>query len=398
MTTMAVGTRRRTTVKTSDVVLAITFIGVFRPYLLPDNLVAAMRIAFLGLSLIFLVSHMKLKRLVNASLFFSGAVLLSCVKNYVTHKLSMQNLLNGILYAICLYCLYTIIQYFVQKGRGRDLVSNLYHIVLVYVIISIPFIIFLPPRGAIYPFGSKYFTSYYMMALGAIYMLRHRRSLAAERRHRRLFLLVAAILFVLIWYINCRTAAVAFAAMIAMNYLPDGLKRKMMNHWVMLALTLGSAAILLGLSAILEISAVQFVITRILGKDLTLTDRVRYYSRFTSVLTSGDMWFGYGYASSELRNAIGLGSNIQNGLLQHTLSYGAIGALAFVMTVFLSGRPNVNRQTDCWALYTLVYGMTIAAVVEISFNTVYFLGLFLVMWSYHGTDGIESNYAARELT
>lgn len=361
------------------------FIAVFKPYLLPDLVQVIMRIVLLIIVVVYLITHMSIKRLFNVSMVFCAAIFVSCAVNYINGILSFQNFLNGTQYAICLYCMYTVIQYCTLRGHQEIMLDALYKITFVYCLIS-AISILLGGNGQInttYFFGTKFFTSYFFILFTGFFYLRFCMCKGRNTTFKLRFIILGAISGVMIICIECGTGLIAYILLFSLGFLPVRLRKNLEKPIFLLGMVIASLLVLLIIIPILQNGIVQYIIVNLLHRDLDLTDRLRYYAKAATVFNKDNLLFGYGYASSLMRSRIGLGTNIQNGLLQYMIMYGFAGAGAFLWEVFYCARKGGCRK-DNWGLYMVVYAMIAAATVEVSYNTVFFLAIFLIRWSEQG--------------
>lgn len=370
------------TIKISKIDLLIwaMFLTTFRPVLVPEYVRVGGGIALLFLVLLYLILHLPLIKLFNISLIYSLAVIASCVFNYVNGNLSLQNLMNGFQHALCLYCMYTVIQYCVQKGYKERMISALFSICLVYCILS--FVSILMGGNGLakvsYLFGTKFFTSYIFILFSGLYYLKYGENIKRNVNYSRVgFMTVIIFTLIVLLLINCSTALVAFIVFIGLCFTGSTVRRNLKRPFIFTFAVIGSMLILMALTDILQSGVAQYLVTTILHRNLTLTDRLRYYARAANVFEAGNSFWGYGYASDLMRNIIGLGSNIQNGLLQHLLTYGFVGLASFLLTIFMCLKRPVNSERT-WGIYMMLYALVVAATVEVSYNTIFFLGIFLI--------------------
>ena len=96
----------KTTVSIDFLVFFAMFIAMFRPEVLPANVQIGLRIALLGITLVYLIFTTRIRDYFNAALPLSISIFLSSFINFKDGLLSYSNFLNGTLRALCIYCLY----------------------------------------------------------------------------------------------------------------------------------------------------------------------------------------------------------------------------------------------------------------------------------------------------
>ena len=365
-------------------------LAVFKPYFLPDGVISIFRVVFLGYVLLFLFLHRKLKYLINLSNPFAVMIIVSCVLNYFEKKLSIYNLNFGVLYALCAICMGAMIKYCLQKNTFLNLLHCLRKIFFIYFLISIMSMLIQERNTMEYAFGSKFMTSYIILLMPGLFYTQCLLTNHSKDKVKFYFIVLAS--FFALIYMETITGLISYLAFIMLCIFGKKILRLLSNPYFFVIAVISSLLILLTLSAILQIGGVQRIITGILHKDITLTDRMRYYSRALHVFNSGNIWFGAGYASSLLRNSIGLGSNIQNGLLQHVLSYGVLGGIAFIIICFRGLNIKCAKIPDeSLGIIAVLYAFVLAAIVEVSYNHVFLLTLFLAYGMQQTVLKVENN-------
>lgn len=378
-------TKNSLCIRPLDIAICSIFLTMFQPYLLPDLLQIGLRIFLLLYAVIYLIGHTPLNGFINISLILIIPNLISNVANYISGTLSFPNLLFGIQDELCIYCMYTIFRRCAALNYSQRLVTILLALLKWYVIISIISILMLDKGSEIYFFGSKFFTGYYFVVFTGLYYFKHQTEIKYNICKRLLFIMLSVTLFINLAYINASTCLIMYIYMLFLLFIPKNIRNIMKKPVIVVTCIVGSTAILTVLSQILKNRFVQYFILNILHKDLTMTDRLRYYAKAPQVFLSGNIFFGYGYNSEALKEAIALGSNIQNGFLQKIVSYGIIGAVAFLLFIYIAikkSNKNVETSDAKWPLFAVLHAFIVAAIVEVSFNSLFLLNLFLIRWLY----------------
>ena len=204
------------------------------------------------------------------------------------------------------------------------------------------------------------------------------------------FVCVFVIFEAAIWYANCMTGFSALFLIFIMLHASEKIKRFLSNPAFIIAFLILSMLMIFIIPSFLKLKFVQFVVQNIMGKDLTLTDRLRYYAKAVDVYKEGSILFGYGYESNVMRDNIALGTNIQNGFAHIMLSFGLVGGLGTIFMLFravsISNKNNElsglkKFRASGWALYAVIYGFIFAAIAEVSLNYIFFVTIFIIRWS-----------------
>lgn len=365
------------TVSIQSLVFYAMFIAMFRPEVLPANVQVGLRIALLAITLVYIIFTTKIKDYFNAALPLSLCIFLSSFINYRDGLLSYSNFLNGTLRALCIYCLYLMFRKIKEQKGAHTLLVYLHRILTLYFIVSvISIFVIVRDQNGLYFFGSKYTTTYLLIFYsGVTYSINEdiiKQSLQSRIKYLSIYLIVAFS----IAFTGCATGVVTYAVFFLLAFSGDRLRKTLSKPHVVVLCMIGALLFLLSLQAILQNSLVQSLIIDVLHKDLTLTDRLRYYNRATSVIQNGNIYWGYGYASDLMRSNIGLGTNLQNGLLQMIAEYGVVTVVVLLFSTFYLTRNKF--ETSYWGIYMALYTFIIASMVEVSYSLVFYSILFLV--------------------
>lgn len=359
-----------------DVILFCAIFPFFKPFHLPFLLQLGLKLFFVIISLLFIFKHVKMIRAINDVYLLSIPIIISCLFNYVDGHLSFQNLLNGILYAIGLYCLYTVLRYCNSVKYEYEAFCTIYNILKLYSLITVISIIVSGPDSNDFFFGSKFPSSYILILTTAFCYIKNEQIIKKSIKAKMGYILLLIFISIVLWKIGCRTGTISFSVFIVLSFVSRDIQRIMSKPSVIIAALLGSALIVIIIGQILQLGLVKDILV-LLGKDATLTDRVRYYQRIVLVFESGNKWLGYGYASELMRNVIAYGNNIQNGLFQYLLEYGIVGVVSLLLFIYKCvKKSNINN----WGYYLFIYTTIVTAIVEISISTAFFVCLFSLRW------------------
>ena len=359
---------------TTNLTIYALIISVFKPYFLSDNITSMLRVICLSAVILFLVKRRALEYFVNFAVPFGATVVISCILNYDNGNLSLFNMMCGFLYAFCIVCMCAMIKYCTYKESFFNFLICLKRILLLYFIISIVSILMQGSNALHYAFGSKFMTSYLFLLLsGVLYAIY---SVSQKKSDRLIFVWIVCVSLVAMIYMFAITGLLTYIVFILICTYGKRFTKALSNRYVFIISIIMSMVVLISLNEILQLDIIQQFIVNVLHKDATLSDRIRYYSRALNVFKSGNIMYGAGYASSNLQSSIALGSNIQNGLLQHILEYGVIGGICFLYLCYKGITP-YKTSREAIGLIAVLYAFVIAAIVEISYNLVFFMTVFL---------------------
>ncbi|WP_289301014.1 hypothetical protein [Sporofaciens musculi] len=361
----------------TTIMLYAMFIAMFRPEILQPNVQVVFRIAFLGLTLIYILLTTNIREYWNVALPLSLCVFLSSFINYKDGLLNYSNFLNGTLRAMCIYCLYIMFSKVVKQKGAHALLVYLHRLLSLYAIISVISIFWVVrDQNGLYFFGSKYTTTYLLIFYSGVTFCLYEDRIKQSLYYKIKYLFIYLIVGLSIAYTGCVTGVVTYAAFFVLSFAGDQIKRILTKPHVVVLCMIGALLLLLSLQAVLQNELVKDIIINILHKDLTLTDRLRYYNRAAFVIQNGNLFWGYGYASELMRSNIGLGTNLQNGLLHMIAEYGGVTVIVLLISTFYLTRNNF--KTAYWGMYMALYTFIIASIVEVSYQLVFYSILFLV--------------------
>lgn len=353
------------------------FMVLFRARYLPEMPQIIFKIFVIGISFIIIFkNHLNLSR--NISLLYSLAIIVSCFFNYRGGSISLSNFLNGILYSICVYCIYTVMGGYCSLFGFDNLLKCIYAVAKLYALISIISILIIEHvDNVVYFFGPTFLTNYLLLLWFGLYYLKKRNQLhQANKLKLVLFSIMILGIFV---YTQCSTMIVAFGVVIIMMFFPEWLKQAFASPKVLIGIMIAAGLLIFFIEGLLAIPVVQHFIVNILGENLTLTDRLRVYSHLKDLIELKP-WAGYGYQNDAIYTVTEWASNAQNGLINILINYGLFGVISFIILCYRSF-DMAGKSNDYWGLYVICYGMVVASIVEVSYNYVFIIIICMIRWS-----------------
>ena len=153
------------------------FFAVFKPYFLPDAIRQASKIIILAGVFIFVITNMKLNKLINCSLIFASCVILSAIVAIFNRNYEIRDFLDSILYALTFYDLYTFAKLCKYKGYSQKLISSMFRMNLLYCILTVFSVAIVGVENnsntVAYLFGNKFTSAYLFILLIALYGASH---------------------------------------------------------------------------------------------------------------------------------------------------------------------------------------------------------------------------------
>lgn len=357
------------------------FFAIFKPYFLPEGIRILLKIGILILVFFFLISNLNLNRLLNHSLIFCACVVVSAVVAKINGNYSMKSLLDSILYALTFYDLYTFAQLCKIKDSSDKLLFNMYMMNLIYCILTIASILVVGVENnsnrAAYLFGNKFTSMYLFILLIALFGATHDMNI---KRNRIILFVISIFSFLLSIYLDCATATISLLIILVIFFLPNKFKKYLINEKVVVIALIMSALIIIWIEVILKTSFISRLVTEYFGKSYTVAGRLEIYSVYLGGVLRERFWLGHGYSSSVMLNKTGVFSNAQNGMLEIFVSFGIVGVIALIFTVYYCYKHS-GKKAKTFYLSLVIYGMIIAAIFEVTINWFFLLGLCLIRWN-----------------
>ena len=226
-------------------------------------------------------------------------------------------------------------------------------------------------RQPVYLFGGKFTVFYINVFWIGLVLLKY------QKRNRIIDIILCIFLALISWHTDCSTGILC-ATILALMLLFERVGKKLTPK-IMILIMFGLNVVVVLFQGVLSIPAVEFIITRVLGRSTQLTGRLEIYSNLSRIY-SGHWMFGYGYNNTVVYNTfINRYANVQNALLNIVDSSGIINCIVVVFIIylaikhselFLDGRSKV-------LLWIILIVFFVIGTVEISFNTYFFFFIAL---------------------
>lgn len=368
-------------IKVIDLMIILLYMAIFKVYLIPQAIQQASKLIFIIIVLVYLFSRMRMKDIFNKCLIYVFFMCISSYTAYMGYQSSVDAIMDGVLYATCIYTIYCMIRYCAQINYLDGFIDNLYRMTKLYCMLSVISIFWIGTSvngtEKIYLFGNKFSIGYFFMMLFALYgIVVYRKNL----NHKIKVILIGVLSIVVSLWIHCATIAVAVFAMLLIYLFFNAIKNWLCKPLTIIISIVISGGFVFAVDSILMNSNIQYFINSILHKSLTLTGRIYIYHNLVEIINNR-FWLGYGYNSGVIVERIGYG-NAQNGLMELLINFGMIGVLIFFY--FSSSAVKGNLLSGKYkTLYILMFGIIICSTVEISYNYVYYITIFLLYELHH---------------
>lgn len=388
------------TINKHDFAVVALIAAVIKPHLLPEILQIVIKLLLLIYVMVYIVQHLPVRKILNLSVLFGLAVIVSSAVGYGEGNISTQNLFNGILHAICLYCLYTLPICFRESGETQRYLHVSFVMMKIYCAISFVSILFIRPLGDPMPtyfFGATFFTCYMFILLSGLYYIEIGEDLKKSKISKYKFIALVIFTASLFIWLKASTAIVSYAVFIVLLLLTNrktGLRRFIQKPSTIAIAMVLATVVVLSIETILNNRFVSNIITNVLNEDLTLTTRTVVYARIMSIVEKSP-WIGYGYNNAAMYLMTEWASNAQNGLFDIIIDYGLIGGFFTVATVVRCFRH--ASESESIGLHLVVYALVTASIVEVSYNYVFFFTAYsIICGKQYEMGNIEKSEAKRK--
>ena len=363
-----------------DLLLYLLFMAIFKMEFIPREVRQALKITILVIVFFFLLARLKRKSLINLSLLYVFAVSISGFINYLNNTTTGRALIEGLIFCLGVYDLYTLIEYYAINEKLSRAISVFYNINLLYCILSLISIAVVGVGTGTqkeYIFGNKFSTSYHFLLMVALYAAKY----GDVRKFRNRILVRIIIVCIISFYINCITSMLAMIIVGVIILLGVRNEKNLLKPIFPIVLLAVISIVPIVFSKIFQISAVHDFIYNTLGKSISIYGRVLIYEKYLAPVLNSRLIFGAGYNNGLiLQVSNGVFGNAQNGLIEQLIAYGVVGVSTLLVTIYYSFLHTKNDHISRGASL-IVYAMIAAATVEVTINWFFFLGLFIIRWN-----------------
>lgn len=291
----------------------------------------------------------------------------------------------AIIFAITIIEVFFLFEYFVIKGRMRELITTLYYLLLIYCVLTDVVMVLFPTlhieKGMYYFTGNKFTISYLHLQLLIVYLQKEKyiRHFGKVNMKDIMFMILSIFSFIVCINVECTTGMIGIILLVAFYYFIAKKGKTLKKPQIFIGILVISVSVLFLFSGVLQMEPIRYVVEEIFHRDISLTGRLDIYEKIDSVFL-GHVLFGYGMGSSfeVVMKMIGA-PNTQNGVLEIILQQGILSLILFIVLVwkifkYVSRRNNINYALIMLYIYALFASVEIT--LDISF--IIWLGLALV--------------------
>lgn len=292
-----------------------------------------------------------------------------------------KNLLLSMVYAVGILSIF----YYFKIRPITDSIATFYPIATFYVIINAASVFF-TENGitqnawdqANYLIGGKFSVFYLSLIWLAIYLC------SRKRKMRKIpITIVLAFLSILSIRTDCSTGAFCLF-LVWLMLVFEKIRKVTFKPIVVICATIAFNLLLVFYNTFLQSGTAAYLVQNILHRNLNLTGRTEIYDQFFLLIGKDILW-GLGYNNTLVSSSLGY-LNAQNGFLDVISKCGLIG-VAFFLVIYamaiLYSYHSEEKEKCLLCIWPVLIAFIIAGLVEISFNTYFFLVLS-VCFSFHG--------------
>lgn len=304
---------------------------------------------------------------------FLITVLISTVLN---NGLLSKTVVLSLLFVLSIFVVFWSMIYRTKNRPESDILTPILYFLLGMVFVNDFFLLTGISFREVYFFiGDKFDVAYAHMLLVALLCTR-------KRIYSFVKLAVALLSLIICFIVDCSTGVVGVAVMIILCFILNSkVVEKLLISWqCFLASFLGLLIIYNSISIIIQIPAVQRILSDVFHTDQTLTGRMYIYNLLLSCIEKKPL-FGYGYLNDAVVRFNGWG-NPQNGIIGLIVDYGLFGLITFAMLgvwVFFNSKSLLDKERErIYPIVTFVYAMMVCSIMEVSFGRYFFLALAII--------------------
>lgn len=362
-----------------DLAIYALFVAIFKSYVIPQSMQQGLKLVLLMGVAYFLWKRVEFKKLFNKVFVLAVVIVVSSILGFMSGTIGLSSVVHGIFHAGCLYLTYTLVCYCMEQNYQNGMINALYRVTSVFCIISLISMMISghSPNGTeiTYFFGYKFMTSYYFMMWLALFRVKNHKKIESERNYKILYVALILVLFGICKWLYCSTTMLASLVFLAEFVLPKKAKRFLMNPITIIIIVIIAGLVPFVIETIMGIPFVQYFITEVLHKSATLTGRLAIFDSI-GVVVSRHILLGHGYGNVAIANQVGYG-NAQNGLMQFIVDYGFIGVSLFMYILYKCVKKE-KLSEEIEGLYIILYALIVCSIVEISYNYIFYLVLFMI--------------------
>ena len=297
--------------------------------------------------------------------------------------------LAAVVFAATLIEFVITVEIFCQREEMQNLIRVFYRMTLLVVMVTDFLILFtnihLQYGGDVFLVGTKFSVVYMHFYLISFFFADKNIELRTIRESSLNNILLGALLIVTMTVsikLGTATGIVGTVALLLFLWLSERNIGSFLNSKSFFVALIASLLFAVFVEIILSNSMVTYIITQLLGKDVTLTFRTVIYSMFPNIMKERWFW-GFGYGTGyEVLMRYGI-VDAQNGIFDWIQQIGVFGTMLLAIWLCIAMKQPRNlcdiNHSDVRSLTALAYVFVLLATVEITFSSK-FLAIIVLLY------------------
>lgn len=297
--------------------------------------------------------------------------------------------LAAVVFIVTLIEFVITVEIFCRREEMRSLIRVFYRMTILVVMATDFLILFtnihLQYGGDVFLVGTKFSVVYMHFYLISFFFADKNielRKIRENSLNNALLMLLLGITMAISIKLGTATGMVGTVALLLFLWLSEINIGLLLNAKSFLIAFIASMLFAVFVENIFSSSVVTYIITQLLGKDITLTFRTVIYSMFPNVMKN--QWLlGFGYGTGyEVLMKYGI-VDAQNGVFDWIQQIGIIGTVLLVIWLCSAMKKPKNicdiNHSDVQSLTALVYVFVLLATVEITYSSK-FLAIIILLY------------------
>lgn len=281
------------------------------------------------------------------------------------------------------------VEIFCQREEIQNLIRVFYRMTLLVVMLTDFLILFtnmhLQYGGDVFLVGTKFSVVYMHFYLISFFFADKNIELRTIRESSLNNMLLGVLLIITMTVsikLGTATGIVGTVALLLFLWLSERNIGAFLNSKSFFVALIASLLFAVFVEIILSNSIVTYIITQLLGKDVTLTFRTVIYSMFPNIMKERWFW-GFGYGTGyEVLMRYGI-VDAQNGIFDWIQQIGVFGTMLLAIWLCIAMKQPKNlcdiNHSDVRSLTALAYVFVLLATVEITFSSK-FLAIIVLLY------------------
>lgn len=281
------------------------------------------------------------------------------------------------------------VEIFCQREEIQNLIRVFYRMTLLVVMLTDFLILFtnmhLRYGGDVFLVGTKFSVVYMHFYLISFFFADKNIELRTIRESSLNNMLLGVLLIITMTVsikLGTATGIVGTVALLLFLWLSERNIGAFLNSKSFFVALIASLLFAVFVEIILSNSIVTYIITQLLGKDVTLTFRTVIYSMFPNIMKERWFW-GFGYGTGyEVLMRYGI-VDAQNGIFDWIQQIGVFGTMLLAIWLCIAMKQPKNlcdiNHSDVRSLTALAYVFVLLATVEITFSSK-FLAIIVLLY------------------